>query len=129
MKRYTATEAAKELGTDAKTLRRFLRATDEFDNAGSGGRYEFSTPDIPLLKASFSRWQSGKGSRKRAVLGDAPGLSHADAKDPAKVRAITEARVDALEAALRERGLHISQMKDRHNFRPVVVSPDFAHAG
>lgn len=123
MKRYTATEAANELGTDAKTLRRLLRSSDTFQAPGSGGSWSFSTADLPKLKAMVEAHQakpSGKG--RGHTIKDAPGLSKADAQDPDKVRAITQERVDRLEEALKAKGLHISQMRDAERFATPPAS-------
>lgn len=121
MKRYTATEAANELGTDAKTLRRLLRSSDTFQAPGSGGSWSFSTADLPALRAMVDAHNSKPTKGRGHTISDAPGLSKADAKDPAKVRAITEERVDRLEAALKASGLHISQMRDRDFSQPPAV--------
>lgn len=128
MKRYTATEAANELGIDAKTLRRLLRnPASGFEAPGSGGSWSFSTADLPKLKdlvADHNNKPTGKGRSR--TISDAPGLSVRDARDPAKVRAITEERVDRLEAALKASGLHISQMRERDTFRPVQMPQSIA---
>lgn len=132
MKNYTAATAAVELGTDGRTLRRFLRTPDSgFTPVGSGGSYTFTTADMPKLKAAFSKWNSrpSRNAVKTAANGeslivDAPGLSgrvitSRATRDRAAVAKLTAERVDRLERALKAKGLHISQMKDREGWANV----------
>lgn len=119
MKRFTAADAAAELNTDAKTVRRIARAN--FDAPGSGGSWSFTIEDIESLRGLLADKSKPKGKTATAhTITDAPGLSYLEAKDPAKVRAITEARIDRLEAALKATGNHISQIKARDTFRPLM---------
>jgi hypothetical protein len=97
---------------------------------GSGGSYSFTTADMPKLKTAFSKWNSrpSRNAVKTAANGaslidDAPGMTHAQAfsrsrNNRAAVQKLTAERVDRLERALRARGLHISQMKDREGWAP-----------
>jgi hypothetical protein len=102
---YSASEAAAKLGTDPKTLRRFLRANDSYRNVGSGARYVFQTKDIDPLEKSFKAW---KGlSRSKSTK---PG--NAKSKDPVVNTNRAKERVDAMELSLKERGVHISQHTD-----------------
>lgn len=121
MRSLTAAEAATELGTDPKTLRRFLRQDPTYRNAGSGGRYTFTDDDLPKLKERYLAWQGRPRSARQNGIEDAPGLParvarSRDPRDLATVRALSTERVDRLEAALREKGLHISQMRDRETW-------------
>jgi DNA-binding transcriptional MerR regulator len=50
LKIYSSTEAAAELGIDARMLRRYLRADDSYTNAGQGGRYNFTDQDLARLR-------------------------------------------------------------------------------
>lgn len=126
MKKYSAKDAAAELGTDGKTLRRFLRTPDSgFIPVGSGGSYEFSTGDMPKLKTNFAKWNTRpsrnavKTAPNGTLITDAPGLDPRVARyDRAAVQKLTAERVDRLEAALKARGLHISQMRDREGWAP-----------
>lgn len=122
----TAAEAATELGTDPKTLRRFLRQDPTFVNAGSGGRYTFIDEDLPGLRDRFGTWQGRPKGSKGTTITDEPGLPHTiirsrEARDVAAVRALSAARVDRLEAALKANGLHISQMRDREGWAERVT--------
>lgn len=125
-------QAADKLETDARTLRRFLRQDATYRNAGSGGRYEFTDRDVPKLKERFNKWREGaaaktvsretsstpkvRKSRVKDNTGDVVSVRALNSRDPkvrAMIRARAEERVDRLEASLRERGLHISQMRER----------------
>lgn len=121
MKQFSAKDAAVELGTDGKTLRRFLRQDATYRNAGAGGRYTFTTADMPTLRARFNAWAKPRTTRvaKAKVANGDAGLSHVEAKNPALVKKLTEERIDRLEAALREKGLHISQMRERETWASV----------
>lgn len=130
MKTFSAAEAAAELGVDGKTLRRLVRAAKAFANAGSGGRYTFTSADMPALREIVSsHTDKPKGSRAKGVslIEDLPGLPVRVARtDPAAVRKITEERVNRLEAALLATGKHISQMRDRDGW--VNMTPEKASA-
>ncbi|SKI02284.1 hypothetical protein [Mycobacteroides abscessus] len=57
-------DVAEKLGTDAKTLRVFLRASKH--GVGSGKRYEFTGKDVPTLKAKFTKWTAERDAAKKA---------------------------------------------------------------
>lgn len=63
----SAKEAAQKLGTDARTLRKFLRATR--DGVGQGNRWsvEGSTSAITKLTKEFETWEKNKGKNARQV--------------------------------------------------------------
>lgn len=63
--KFSAKEAAIQLGTDARTLRKFIRSSDQFDSVGQGNRYEFTKSEIKALKKAFSAWANG--SKKKAT--------------------------------------------------------------
>lgn len=56
----TAKAAATKLGTDARTLRKFLRKKQ--GTVGQGQRWAISADDIPALKAEFDAWAKGTRS-------------------------------------------------------------------
>jgi len=122
-----AQQAAEKIGTDAKTLRRFIRSPKStFRAVGSGGRYEFDEKDIPTLRKKFNEWRetpSTKGKQKEtsdtvklakfkdndtplpvSVLGRRMTRGERERRD-----ALSRARVDRLEERLRASGKHISQ--------------------
>lgn len=119
-KQYTATEAAKELGIEAKKLRSLLRDSKEFTAPGSGASWTFTTGDFPRLRRIVKEWQDrpkGSKTQRTTVIRDDVGLPMSVAmKDKRAVRLISEARVDRLEEALLAAGLHISQIDEREGW-------------
>lgn len=51
----SAKEVAQELGTDARTVRKFLRKT--YGNIGQGNRWNIQRKEIAQLKKQFQEWQ------------------------------------------------------------------------
>jgi hypothetical protein len=114
-------QVAAALNTEPKLLRRFLRADSNYANAGAGGRYAFTDDDVADMRERFSAWVGNKTTKPKSRPRS---TSRSDDKLPTsilgrklyasertRVEAIARARVDRLEAALLEKGLHISQMK------------------
>jgi hypothetical protein len=61
MATLSAKEAARELGTDARTLRKFMRAvTPKEEQPGQGNRYHIEEETIPSLKEQFAAWSKPK---------------------------------------------------------------------
>ncbi|MFE5480534.1 hypothetical protein ACFQ9R_32875 [Nocardia sp. NPDC056541] len=60
----TTKQVAEALGTDAKTLRVFLRASNDYTAVGSGKRYAFSTKDVGTMKTRFTKWSKERESAK-----------------------------------------------------------------
>lgn len=58
----TTKAVAEKLGTDPKTLRVFLRATEQ--GVGSGSRYAFIAKDVAPLKGRFAKWQGERDATK-----------------------------------------------------------------
>jgi hypothetical protein len=57
----SAKEAARELGIDARTFRKFMREIlDVEDQPGQGNRYHIDSKDIKKLKKKFEKWQRPK---------------------------------------------------------------------
>lgn len=117
---FTAKDVATQLNTDPKTLRRFLRQDVEYRNPGSGGRWMFTEADVEKITPRFEAWQGRPRttSAGKTMIDDLEGLParvirSKSPADRAAVKKLSEERVDRLEAALRQRGLHVSQMKDR----------------
>ena len=46
----TTKQVAEALGTDPKTLRVFLRASDDYEAVGAGSRYSFTAKDVGPMK-------------------------------------------------------------------------------
>lgn len=63
--KLSAKQAAIEIGTDARTLRKFLRSdSSTFEACGQGNRYEFAKGEIKKLKKEFAAWGGGKSPAK-----------------------------------------------------------------
>ena len=121
-------QIAEQLSTEPKTLRRFLRADARYANAGAGGRYVFSDDIVPEMREHFLTWlgeKAAKPAQTRTLKSDAAPDDVAGQRmsrhilgrklytsERTKREAISRARADNLDAALRAAGLHISQMKE-----------------
>lgn len=128
---------AQEIGTEPRTLRRFLRDDPTYRNAGSGGRYAFTQRDLPTLRKRFASWQAGVEARraKRDTSGlvnrtkaarEEPEVIEIPPCTPALRRRERE-QVRRLEERLKECGLHISQLKDRESWKLREVEDAEAH--
>lgn len=52
----SAKEVARMLGTDARTIRKFLRSeASPFEAVGQGGRYNFDDEDVEELRRAFNK--------------------------------------------------------------------------
>src|SRR5687767_4183350 len=57
----SAKEAARELGTDARTFRKFMRSTlPKEDQPGQGNRYQIDPEEMTQLRKQFKKWTNGK---------------------------------------------------------------------
>lgn len=57
----TTAEFAEQLGTDTKTLRKFLRKQMSKENQpGQGGRYTFDPAEVKRLTKAWDKWSEGK---------------------------------------------------------------------
>lgn len=113
-KKYSASEAAMRIGTDAKTLRRFLRDNDSYTNVGSGGRYSFTSKEVTSMAKAFTSWNSSR-SKKIAPSSQTSAKTSKTTKrteTAAERKRRADARVDALEASLKKSGKHISQHQE-----------------
>lgn len=65
----TTTEVAAELGTDPRTLRKFLRDSRGEGKAvvGKGARYSFEKREIRSLKSQFGKWLAAREAEKAAA--------------------------------------------------------------
>lgn len=62
---YSAKQVAKRIGTDAKTLRKFLRSpSSPYQAVGQGQRYEFPQTELGDIKKAFLHWQAKNERRK-----------------------------------------------------------------
>lgn len=60
---YSSIEAAAAIGTTPRLLRRFLRDNDSWRNAGIGGRYMFTEPEVKSLNVQFHKWHKSKPAK------------------------------------------------------------------
>lgn len=61
-------ELADELKTDARTLRKFLRAvTPKDDQPGKGSRWSIEKRQLRSLRKQFSEWQAAKETEAEAT--------------------------------------------------------------
>lgn len=74
---YSSLDAAAEIGTTPRMLRRFLRGNDSWKNATYSGRYSFTESEMKSLKLQFEKW-SGSKSKPRATQGVENELTHLD---------------------------------------------------
>lgn len=104
---YSAPALAQKIGTDAKTLRRFLRENASFRNPGSGGRYVFTAKEAESVEKAFRSWD-GKRSRRSQTSDNTRAKGKTQSRSAERQKS-AQKRVDALEAALLASGKHISQ--------------------
>lgn len=65
--KLSAKEVARELGTDARTLRKFFRSGQSpVDPVGQGGRYGIDPKDMKKLRKKFDAWANKKPSTTKA---------------------------------------------------------------
>jgi len=63
-----AKELAKELGTDARTARKFLReVVPSEDQPGQGGRWTFTQKEVKKFKKRYEEWNGVKAKRTAPV--------------------------------------------------------------
>ena len=61
----TTAELAEKIGTDPRTLRKFLRATTPKDSQpGKGSRYAIEGKSVRLLAKGFDAWKSAQDAKK-----------------------------------------------------------------
>lgn len=102
MPTLSAKEAAIELGTDARTFRKFMRSiTPKDEQPGQGNRYAIESKDIKKLKKDFVEFDKGKA--KASTNGKAPKEEVVDVDDDELLDEIdldddTEAEEEALDA-------------------------------
>lgn len=62
---YDSKAAADQLGIEPRVLRQFLRATPEWNNVGSGGRYSFTEANIATLTRQVPKWLESRAAIKK----------------------------------------------------------------
>lgn len=78
---FVSKQVARQLGTDGRRFRQFLRATGQ--GVGQGGRYEFTKAEVEELKVAWKKWQASKGTTRKKTDDEEPeklGLNHGEDK-------------------------------------------------
>lgn len=79
----TTRQVAEALGTDPKTLRVFLRASDDYQAVGAGSRYSFTPKDVGPMKTRFAKWtkerEAAKAARAEEAKASTPSNDEAEA--------------------------------------------------
>lgn len=77
----SAKEVARELGTDARTLRKFFRSGDSpVDPVGQGSRYQVESKEMKKVKKAFDAW-STSSKKKEEKPPTAPEPAHTEEVD------------------------------------------------
>lgn len=140
-------EVAARLGTTPRALRIFIRQDPTYTNAGTGGHYDFSERDLPVMRKKFDAWNASRSTRPARVAttparssrpkrttyranNDTPiGTEICDPRvanrlsntERQYIKDFNNFRVIRLENRLKELGLHISQMRDRPEWKKATV--------
>jgi len=96
MTQYSSMDAAAELGTTPRLLRRFIRQNDSWNNATHAGRYSFSEADMKSLKVQFEKWQGTRSSRRPTSKVEAEELFHLDEDKGIEVKDMHRMKVDPI---------------------------------
>lgn len=75
MATITPKELAAELGTDGRTIRKFLRSPQGLDaKVGKGQRWAIEAKQVRSLKAKFAKWDEARKAAPEALeaAADAP---------------------------------------------------------
>lgn len=89
-------DAAAELGTTPRLLRRFIRQNDSWKNATHAGRYSFTESEMKSLKVQFNHWQGSRSSRKPINKVEAEELFHLDEDKGIAVEDMQRMKTDPL---------------------------------
>lgn len=96
MATLTPKELAKELDTDARTVRKFLRSKASglsADAPGKGGRWAIEAKKVRGLRSKFAKWLEAEIAARQAAK-DAANLEVEDATDDTE---ITDDEVEEIE--------------------------------
>jgi DNA-binding transcriptional MerR regulator len=126
VKLYDTNEAAAALDIEPRYLRRYLRNSSTYANAGQGGRYMFTEADVRDLRHIFKP-SSAKvpAPLDTHYLDDDPGVPlsryTAAKRDPRALHALREARRDA-RALRQQRLIHAidTRLERRYDDEPVA---------
>jgi hypothetical protein len=116
-KTITPKELSEKLGSDSKTVRRFLRATRPDAKPGQGGRWEIPAADVAKLKTAYAKWtkaqEEAKAKREADKAAKAQQAPAADETEPT-----AERQADVVDQAIANGGLpKAEQAKSEHKAR------------
>lgn len=114
---FTSIEAAAEIGTTPRLLRRFLRDNASWNAVGIGGRYLFTEADVKSLNIQFHKWHKSKPAAIKVdpldYLDQDPGITVEEMLDLPKNPRLKADRLKAraermhrLSERMRECGIH-----------------------
>jgi hypothetical protein len=70
-------QVAEKLGTDARTLRKFLRSDAcKVESVGKGARYELDTKSVPTLRKQFAAWSTAQATKSTPEATDPSPATH-----------------------------------------------------
>lgn len=100
MATLNTTEVATEFGTDARTLRKFLRSPQGTDSTvGKGARWSIEKRDLRSLRKRFETWSAAQEARKVQAAEAALDTDEVQAAEaPVEVEEIIETDFDSLDA-------------------------------
>lgn len=108
----SAKEAARELGVDARTFRKFMRATlAKEDQPGQGNRYHISSKDMKKLRKRFEEWRTPRPGKKAKTNGAEPEVIEDVPKKPKKQRKSKDPEVADLTDDLGMEELDLSELE------------------
>lgn len=104
---------ADALGTDPKTLRRFLRdPATSFTPVGSGSRYTFTDEDLKVIRCEFEPWASGQAAKAAAKPSQKPVATSARARRKAMTQPDRDRLVWEEEEKLQGRPVVLGNLRD-----------------
>jgi hypothetical protein len=64
----TTAQVAEKLGTDARTLRKFLRSDAcKVESVGKGSRYQIEAKQVQQLRSQFTKWGAAQDEKPKTV--------------------------------------------------------------
>lgn len=93
----SAKEVAAELGTDGRTLRKFLRSSaSPITPVGQGNRYAIKRGEVKAIRKGFTAWLEAKAAKAAAAAEEASNEAAADEVEELEV--IEDLDADEVEA-------------------------------
>lgn len=93
-KTLTPAELAQAIGTDPKTVRKFLRSPEGLDRkVGKGHRWAIEAKQVRSLKARFVKWEAAR----QAAIAEARAARAAEAQKAADDAEVTDDEVEDID--------------------------------